>query len=293
MMSSHVAILGPGLLGGSLALALRERSLARVSIWARREAAVEEVRAKNCCDEASTDSANIVSGADVVVFATPIGVMPQLAREIAPHLKSGALVTDVGSVKAGICEELGLILAETAAEFVGSHPMAGSEQTGLASARPDLFDASVCIVTPDERTKHPVVQRAAEFWRSVGCRVRVLPPSEHDAIVASISHLPHLIAAALVNSVAASTPAAFDFCGPGFRDTTRVASGPPAMWTEILAENRDAVRRSLDALIEKLRALSTLLAANPPERDSLMHQFLTEAKAQRDRLWRPKISSDV
>jgi prephenate dehydrogenase len=293
MMSSHVAILGPGLLGGSLALALRERSLARVSVWARRQTAIEEARARNCCDEASTDPASVVSRADVVVFATPIGAMPQLAREIAPHLKPGALVTDVGSVKLGICGELGVILSETAADFVGSHPMAGSEQTGLASARPDLFDASVCIVTPDERTKQSVVQRTAEFWRAVGCRVRVLPPAEHDAIVASVSHLPHLLAAALVNSIAASTPAAFDFCGPGFRDTTRVASGPPAMWTEILAENRDAVRLSLDALIEKLRALSTLLSANSPERDSVMHQFLTEAKAQRDRLWQPKISSDV
>jgi prephenate dehydrogenase len=102
-----------------------------------------------------------------------------------------------------------------------------------------------------------------------------------------------LLAAALVNSVAESLPSALDFCGPGFRDTTRVASGPPEMWAEILADNREAVRSSVDALIEKLRALSTLLAAEHPERDSLMHQFLTEAKAQRDRLWQPKISSDV
>ena len=293
MMSSHVAILGPGLLGGSLAMALRERSLARVSVWARRSAAVQEVRAKGCCDEASSDAPGIVAKADVVVFATPIGAMPALAREIAPHLKPGALVTDVGSVKAGICATLGAIFAGSPADFIGSHPMAGSEQTGLASARPDLFDASVCIVTPNSGSAESLVQRASEFWRSVGCRVRVLSPAEHDAIVASISHLPHLLAAALVNSVMASTPSALDFCGPGFRDTTRVASGPPAMWSEILGENREAVRLSLDALIEKLRALSTLLAANPPERDSLMHQFLTEAKAQRDRLWQPKISSDV
>jgi prephenate dehydrogenase len=121
----------------------------------------------------------------------------------------------------------------------------------------------------------------------------VLSPAEHDAIVAAISHLPHLLAAALVDSVGSSVPAAFDFCGPGFRDTTRVASGSPSMWTEILGENRDAIRSSLDALIEKLRSLSTLLGSESPERESLMHQFLTEAKAQRDRLWQPKISSDV
>ena len=293
MMSSHVAILGPGLLGGSLALALRKRSLARVSIWARRETAVQEVLNSGCCDDASTDLAKAIRGADVIVFATPIGAMPAIARQVAPHIGEGTLVTDVGSVKKRICSELGQVFASTSADFVGAHPMAGSEQTGLASARADLFDSSVCIVTPDDPSKAAVIDRAGEFWRSVGCRVRVLSPSEHDAIVASVSHLPHLLAAALVNSIGNSIPAAFDFCGPGFRDTTRVASGPPEMWTEILRENREAVLVSLDALIEKLRALTTLLDTDPSERDSRMHQFLTEAKAQRDRLWQPKISSDV
>ncbi len=293
MMSSHVAILGPGLLGGSLALALRERTLSRVSVWARREAAVEEALARGCCDQASTNPAKVVASADVIVLATPIGAMAALARQFASELKPGALVTDVGSVKANICAELSSIFAATEAEFVGSHPMAGSEQTGLASARADLFDSSVCIITPEASTKPAVVDRAGEFWRTVGCRVRILSPSEHDAIVASISHLPHLLAAALVNAVASSTPAAFDFCGPGFRDTTRVASGPPDMWTEILAQNKEAVRSSIDALIEKLRSLSTLLGSDSPEREFVMHQFLTEAKAQRDRLWQPKISSDV
>jgi prephenate dehydrogenase len=245
------------------------------------------------CDASSTHLRDIVSDADVVVLATPIGAMPALAREIAPLLKPGVLVTDVGSVKAGVCAELGGIFSASTGDFVGSHPMAGSEQAGLDFARVDLFAGAVCMVTPDEQTRPNVAERAGEFWRSVGCRVRVLPPAEHDAIVASISHFPHLLAAALVNSVADTLPAAFEYCGPGFRDTTRVASGPPAMWTEILAENRAAVREQIDALIEKLRAASTLLDSAPSERDSLMHQFLTEAKAQRDRLWQPRSSSDV
>jgi prephenate dehydrogenase len=177
--------------------------------------------------------------------------------------------------------------------FVGSHPMAGSEQTGLEAARGDLFDGAVCIVTPDAKTAPATVAQATALWEAVGGQVRILPPDEHDAIVATISHLPHLLAAVLVNTVSETRPAAFDFCGPGFRDATRIASGPPQMWTEILGENRAAVGKVLDALIEKLRAASKVLSSGSSERDLSMNQLLTEAKAQRDRLRLPKILSDA
>lgn len=292
-MTQRVAIVGPGLLGGSLAFALKAKVGAHVRVWARRTSAVDDVMASGCADAASVDLAEVVRDADVIVFATPVGVMAKLAREMTQHLKEGALVTDVGSVKGPVCRELGGIFANGPAHFVGSHPMAGSEQTGLSFARADLFAGAVCIVTPMADTPPEVASRAGALWESVGGLVRILDPDEHDGIVASISHLPHLLAAILVNSVAESEPKAFEYCGPGFRDTSRVAGGPPDMWTEILAQNRGAVRKALDGVIEKLQAASTILAADSPERDLLMNQILTQAKAQRDRLRLPKILSDV
>lgn len=292
-MLKRIAILGPGLLGGSLALALKARAGAKVAIWARREEAAAAVLKQGCADEASTDLAKVVSGADTIVFATPIGVMPDLAKKIAPHVAANTLVTDVGSVKAPVCVQLSEIFAGGPGHFIGSHPMAGSEQTGLEAAREDLFDGAVCIVTPGKQTVPEAVQQARALWEAVGGQVRIVPPDEHDAIVATISHLPHLLAAVLVNAVSDTCPAAFDFCGPGFRDTTRIASGPPGMWTEILGENRAAVGKALDALIEKLRAASKVLVSGSSERDQSMNQLLTEAKAQRDRLRLPKILSDA
>lgn len=292
-MSSRVTILGPGLLGGSLALALKARTGAHVTVWARRAESVLEVERRGCADAATSDLGVAVAGADTVVFATPVGVMGELARQIAPALKPGGLVTDVGSVKATVVAELAPILAGRA-RFVGAHPMAGSEQNGITAARADLFEGAVCILTPDATTPPDAVADATAFWQSVGCTMRTLGPAEHDQIVAWISHMPHLLAAALVQSVAEQQPSAFDFCGPGFRDSTRIASGPPRMWTEILGENRDAVRTAIDGLIEKLRALSTLLGNAPTtERDPLIHQLLNQAKAQRDRLRLPKNPSDV
>ncbi|MEA3212130.1 MAG: cyclohexadieny/prephenate dehydrogenase [Chthoniobacter sp.] len=274
----NLAIVGPGLLGGSIALAARHRY--RVALWARRAEAVTELEAAGIGDRASTDLRSVVADADLVVLCVPVGAMPALAREVAAAARGDALVTDVGSVKAPLCEQLGAILG---GRFVGSHPMAGSEQTGLAAARADLFADAVTIVTPDARTELSATAAISGFWTALGCRVLQLSPGEHDEIVALVSHLPHLLAATLVNTVAAKNAQAFDFCGPGFRDTTRVAGGPPAMWAEILGTNRDAVGRAVEALIENLREIVRLL-----DRDRPMTDFLTLAKAQRDRLRLPK-----
>jgi len=292
-MSSRVTIFGPGLLGGSLALALKARTGAHVTIWARRAEPLAQVAASGCADLATSDADAAARDADVIVFATPVGSMRSLAEQVAPVAKPHALVMDVGSVKACVVSALAPLFAGRA-RFVGCHPMAGSEQTGFAAARADLFEGSVCILTPEAAADPGTVADAAAFWQSVGCTTRTLAPEEHDRVVASISHMPHLLAAALVQSVAEQRPAAFDFCGPGFRDSTRIASGQPSMWTEILGQNRHAVREAVDGLIEKLRALSTLLADAPAEqRETLLNQLLNQAKAQRDRLRLPKNSSDV
>jgi len=277
-MSQRIAILGPGLLGTSIALASRRVAGQSIAIWARRAEIVEELRARHLADVVSDELRAVVAGADIVVLCVPIGAMPTLAREIAQHLRPDALVTDVGSVKAPVVAQLSSILRGSA-RFVGSHPMAGSEKNGHAAASADLFDGRVCILTPDTTTAADALTDATGFWEMVGCQVLTLSPAQHDDIVALVSHLPHLLAATLVNTVAEKNPAAFDFHGPGFSDITRVAGGPPAMWTEILCTNREAVRNSAEAMIEKLREIITLL-----DREAPMNEFLTKARALRDRL---------
>lgn len=275
-MTQRIAIIGPGLLGTSIALAAGRVAGRSVTVWARRAEVVEELRARRFAEVISDDLRVVVAEANVVVLCVPIGVMPKLAGKIAPHLRSDALVTDVGSVKAPVVAELSSIFRR-GARFIGSHPMAGSEKNGHAAASAELFDGRVCIVTPEDATVPDALTDATAFWQMLGCQVRTLSPAEHDEVVALVSHLPHLLAATLVNTVAAENPAAFDFHGPGFSGITRVAASPPAMWAEILCTNRDAVRNSAQAMIEKLREIITLL-----DRETPMNEFLTQAKALRD-----------
>lgn len=282
-----IAILGPGLLGGSLALAVRERMQgASVRIWARREESAQRVLATGLADMASTDPAAVARGASLIFFCMPIGAMADIAARIAGVVSPDALVTDVGSVKQPVVDRLGNIFRGKA-EFVGSHPMAGSEQAGLDAARADLFQGAVTIVTPGEGTRPETVEAVAAFWEAVGCRVAVATPRAHDEAVALISHLPHLAAAALVQAALRENPAALDWRGSGFLDTTRVASGPPAMWAEILVENRDAMKKAIHAMIENLAEVTKLLDAAD---SAAIEHYLAEARSTRDRLKQKAIS---
>lgn len=280
----RIAILGPGLLGGSIALKLRELGGHHVSLWARRPEAVAEIHARDCADSASTNLAEMVRDADLVVLCMPVGAMATVAREIVGALKPGAVVTDVGSVKAAVVEQLGAIFAGRC-HFVGSHPMAGSEFTGLAAARADLFKGAACIVTPEEGADPGAVACVSEFWQRLGCRVVELAAQEHDECVALVSHVPHLVAGTLVRTVAAQNAHAFSVVGPGFRDTTRVSSGPPELWVGILRENAAAVGNALDAVIAKLQILRQTLA---PFSESGVRAALTEAKTTRDQITFPQ-----
>jgi len=282
---TKLAVIGPGLLGGSIALAARRAGNFHVSAWARRAEAVEEL-SHRFADVASTDLRKVATDADIVVLCVPIGVMPALARELEQIIPQGAIVTDVGSVKAPVVAELAGIFRNRGT-FIGSHPMAGSEQTGLKAARKDLFDRAVCIVTPEASSSAAAIADITHFWETLGCRVTQLSPEAHDEIVAEISHFPHLLAALVVHDVEKRNPAAFDFIGPGFRDMTRIAGGPPEMWTEILRVNRVAVKKSAEAMIEKLQEVLKLLDRSSPEGDFLMNEFLSQAKVRRDSLRLP------
>lgn len=278
---TKLAVVGPGLLGGSIALAARRTGNFTIRAWARRPEAVEELRAGSFAELASSNLEEIVHDADLVVLCVPIGAMPTLAREMAPFLRPDTLVTDVGSVKGPVVKEIAPIF-DGHCRFIGSHPMAGSEQTGLVAARAELFDGAVCILTPDECCTSEDIERARAFWMVLGCQVKTTSPSLHDEYVAAVSHFPHLLASVLINAVEDQLPDAFEYCGPGFRDTTRVASGPTKMWAEILHANAGAVKKSAEAMIEKLREAITLLDFASAGSETQMNEFLTKAKARRD-----------
>lgn len=272
--SDTVAIVGPGLLGGSLALALASKP-GHVRVWGRRPAAIDELR--KCCPAAcaSTDLPGTVTGADIVILCTPVGTMPELATTIRPHLKPGSIVTDVGSVKAPVVARLEPIIAP-AAHFVGSHPMTGGDQAGIGHARADLFRDAACIITPTPRSDPAAVARLAALWTSLGCRLFQLAPEAHDRAIALVSHLPHVAAATLVRVAAANNPGALELAGPGFRDSTRIAMGSAEMWDEILRENRAAVTDAIRALRSELDAVQTALS-----RGESLTAFLADARATR------------
>ena len=273
---AQLAVFGPGLIGGSVALAARARGLcARLSVWSRDEAEREAVRRLGLADLVTGDPAEAARGADLVLLCTPPGALAALAGQIAPHLAPGAVFSDVASVKAGVAGELTALLGS---RYAGAHPMAGAERQGLPAARADLFEGSVCLLTPDERTAPDALETVGAFWRGLGARVRSLPPAAHDEAVALVSHLPHVLAAALVDFVAAEPGHPTDCAGPGWRDMTRVAGGSPELWTEILSRNRGPVTDALRGMMDKLRAVLEVLETG---RDADLEAFLAGAKSRR------------
>lgn len=279
MEFEKVAILGGGLLGGSLALALaRQFPETPVTLWARRAETVTTARERGI-EGATADMEDAVKGADLVVLSTPVGAMATvlLAAQTA-GLSREALVTDVGSVKATPHRVLAPLLGRTGGKFIGSHPMAGSEQTGISAADADLFKEAACLLTDDGRVGNPWTGKLQCFWESLGCRVSWLDAAGHDALVARISHFPHLVAAATAK-VALENPDDGNFGGGGLRDTTRVAGGDPCMWAEIVMENRDALHGVLSHGIREMSEMLAMLEAGDHE---ALRRWLEDAKIARD-----------
>ena len=274
---STITLLGPGLLGGSLALALQQRMpKARLRLWARRASAEAEIRARGIQAEFFTDATAAAQGADLIILATPVETMPALAAQIArAELPEGALVTDVGSVKGSVVRELEPILGP---RFIGSHPMAGSEKTGIETARADLFEGAACLLTPAPGQDAAALR---QFWQSLGCRVLEMTPEEHDRKVARISHLPHWMAVITTLAALRQDPDAVACAAGGFRDTTRVSGGDPGLWTGISLANREALRASLQDASAVLTDLLEILSK--PDEEAL-HRLLAEAKNLRSLL---------
>jgi prephenate dehydrogenase len=282
VLFNKVAIVGMGLLGGSLGRALREFRVAScVAGYARRQATLEECRQVGAADLASTDLAEVVNDAEVVVLCTPIGQMGELASQCIPLLRDGTLLTDVGSAKASVVAAIEPLVEGTGVTFVGGHPMAGSEQTGVLASKPDLYVHARCVLTPTPRSPAPSVARLHALWQSVGGRTVEMTPGNHDDWVARASHLPQVLASVLAHHVLdpAHPAGVRDLCATGFKDTSRLASGSPEMWRDIALSNSDAIR----AAIESWRAELTRFEAALARKDAgAVDQFLRESRDRRE-----------
>lgn len=261
-MIERLAIVGVGLLGGSIALAARAGGLAReiVGVGRNRQRLEGPLRA-GIVDRISVDVEAGVEGADCVVLAATVSANERLLEAIWRRVPAAALVTDVGSTKRGIVAVAERLAVDRSLGFVGSHPMAGSEKSGWQVARADLFRGATVIVTPTDATEPRAVKGISVLWEALGARVSALDPETHDRTVAAISHLPHVAAWALVDAVGRFEPGALAFAARGFRDTTRIAAADPPMWRDVLLANADAVRASLVAYRAALDELERLIAA--------------------------------
>jgi len=259
---AQLTLLAPGLLGGSVARAARDAGLARrIVLWARRPETRAALRGQTWCDAAPDTLEEAATGASLVVIASPVDQIATLAARVRPALPAGALVTDVGSVKAEVCRAAADALGDRAV-FVGAHPMAGSEKTGWEHSRADLFQGRACFITPRPETPPAAVDTVAAFWRALGCRVSAVSPAMHDRIVAHISHLPQLAASALCAALAGRDPGWREFAGGGLRDTTRIAGSDPGLWRTILAQNRAEVLAALDLYLRELQGARAALAGD-------------------------------
>ena len=277
-----ITIIGIGLLGGSIGLAARKRRLAKeIAGYARREKTIAECEKIGALDYATTDLLAAVSDADLVILCTPLAQMRTLAQQIAPALKRGAIVTDVGSVKADVVRELESLVIKAGAHFVGSHPMAGGEKTGVLAAKADLYANAVCVITATKRSNPAAVRKVEQFWQSLGARTLRLDAAKHDLLVSRTSHLPHVTAAALAGLVLdpKHPKSQAGLCATGFRDTTRIASGSPEMWRDIALANRKNVSHSLDVFIGELKKFQSALKKNDAK---AVEKFFAIAKERRD-----------
>lgn len=275
----RISVLGGGLLGGSIVLASGENPPPR--LWLRKPEAAEKARASGI-DTATSVLADAVADCDLLILAVPVGAMPELlSAAIEAGLPSGCLITDVGSVKLAPHQQLAPFLRGNGNPFIGSHPMAGSEQNGLHAARSDLFEEAACLLTNDSEASGVLCQALEQFWKSLGCRTTWFAAAEHDRIVARISHLPHVTAAATAISALGGDSAYGSLAGGGLRDTTRIASGNPEMWAEILTENREAV---VEELRDNIAHLHEILASLERGDLEAAREWLAGAKKLRDTL---------
>jgi prephenate dehydrogenase len=257
-----VTIIGTGLIGASVALALRENGLCRTIVgFGRKEENLKRAKERGIIDEYNLDAAAATGGADLVVLCTPVGMLKDVTVSIRAALKKGTLVTDVGSVKGALVAELEFVMPD-GVDFVGSHPIAGSDKSGIGDSRGSLFAGARCIVTPTLRSSKAAVDKVIALWELSGGLVECMDPFRHDEIFALVSHLPHIVAYALVNAAERTDPGCVEYSGGGFRDTTRIAASSPELWRDICKMNRDNLLNVLDSFKGNLLKIEQCLKEN-------------------------------
>ncbi len=276
-------MIGLGLLGGSITLrVLRSFSSVKAVGYSHRIATRKKARQLAVASEIADDIQQSVRNADAVILATPICTFEDIFRKIGPALKRGCIVTDVGSTKVLPHHWAAKRLPRTV-HYVGSHPIAGSEQRGIEFARDDLLDGAMCILTTTARTNRRAVETLREFWSKLGCRVKTMSPARHDRVLANVSHLPHVVAAALINANDSET---LKLAGKGFMDTSRIASGPPNIWSDILITNTKNTIKDIDKIVAELGKIKKALKS---EDNRQIERLLKKARDKRNTMMEYKM----
>jgi prephenate dehydrogenase len=259
---NKVSIIGVGLLGASFALALRQNSLCKTIIgYGRKEENLKRAKDRGIIDDYSLDVCRACEDSDLILLSTPVGVFREIVERIKDTLKQGALITDVGSVKGRLVYELESLMPDGAC-YIGSHPIAGSDKSGIDDARADLFNNARCIITPTEKSDKSAKEKIISIWEAVGAKVEAMDPFMHDEIYAAVSHFPHIVAYAIVNTVGDIDSKYIGYAGKGFKDTTRIALSSPEMWRDISLFNKDNIIKMMNAFKDNIDKITVYLKDN-------------------------------
>jgi prephenate dehydrogenase len=283
MFLQRVAIIGVGLIGGSFSLALKEKKLCGHVVGVGRSAAnLQTALERGVIDSIEPDVSAAIRGADLVMVATPVAQFPGVMQALEKFLKPGAIATDAGSTKRDVVATARAHLGAKIAQFIPVHPIAGAEKSGAAAANAALFRGRRLVLTPLEENRKQDLESVAGLWTAMGARVSRMTPEEHDQVFAAVSHLPHLLAYALVDDVSKRPNSAqlFGYAAGGFRDFTRIASSHPEMWRDICVANRDQLLRELSSYSGELEKIRKFLEANDA---ASLEKLFTEARAARER----------
>jgi prephenate dehydrogenase len=268
-MFNQITVIGIGLLGASLARGIRRHNIAKtVKLWARRKDTLEDCKMHDWCTVCEEDITKSVVGSNLVVICTPVESIPRILDEIAPFLDNHTIVTDVGSVKVDICERAKAVFENLTSSFIGSHPMAGSEKSGMKYATDNLFDNKTCVITPNYSNEEKVQNQVEHFWQSMQMDVITVSPQEHDEAVAYFSHLPHLISSSLAKTLYSKPNDWIKVSGNGLRDTTRIAEGDPSLWEQICFMNRKNLIHAIEEVESTIDQVKKSLIEN--DKDELL-----------------------
>ncbi len=271
MHFNKVTILGVGLIGASFALALKKYNLCSyISGFGRTVENLKKAKEKKIIDSFHTDPVEACVDADLIVFATPVGIFIEIAKKISNSLKHNCIVTDVGSVKGKLIRDMEKIMPKDV-WFVGGHPIAGSNRSGIDTASAEIFRGAKCIITPTSLTNKDALNKVINLWENFGSIINIIDPDEHDKIYAAVSHLPHLVAYEIVNTVADIDSSYLKFAGQGFMDTTRIASSPSELWRDICLFNKENLLKSIEIFKKNLDKVSQYLRTC--DSDSLEQEF--------------------